>query len=99
MIPRHATKTLLELAKGYPAIAITGPRQSGKTTLAKHVFKEKPYVSLENPDLKEMSQIIPADSLKNIRMGLYLMKLSDHRNSFPIYRKLLMRAINPDVLF
>jgi len=69
MIPRHAEKTLLELAKGYPAIAITGPRQSGKTTLAKHVFKDKPYVSLENPDLKEMSQIDPRGFLEKYKDG------------------------------
>jgi uncharacterized protein len=69
MIPRHATKTLLKLAKGYPAIAITGPRQSGKTTLAKHVFKDKPYVSLENPDLKEMSQVDPRGFLEKYKDG------------------------------
>lgn len=69
MIPRHAENILLELAKGYPAIAITGPRQSGKTTLAKHVFKNKPYVSLENPDLREMSQIDPRGFLDKYRKG------------------------------
>ena len=69
MIPRHAKKTLLELAKGYPAIAITGPRQSGKTTLAKHVFKNKPYVSLENPDFQEMSQIDPRGFLDKYKNG------------------------------
>lgn len=69
MIPRHAENILLELAKGYPAIAITGPRQSGKTTLAKHVFKNKPYVSLENPDLREMSQIDPRGFLDKYKKG------------------------------
>ncbi len=33
MINRHISKAVRELGKGYPAIAITGPRQSGKTTL------------------------------------------------------------------
>ncbi|NNF97764.1 MAG: ATP-binding protein [Desulfobacteraceae bacterium] len=69
MIPRHAEKTLMELSKGYPAIAITGPRQSGKTTLAKHVFGNLPYVSLENPDLREMSQIDPRGFLEKYRKG------------------------------
>lgn len=69
MIPRHAKNILLELAKGYPAIAITGPRQSGKTTLTKHVFKNKPYVSLENPDLREMSQIDPRGFLDKYKKG------------------------------
>jgi predicted AAA+ superfamily ATPase len=43
MIPRKAEQTLLRLAKGFPIIAITGPRQSGKTTLAKSVFNNKHY--------------------------------------------------------
>ncbi len=50
MIPRAATPTLERLAKGFPVIVISGPRQSGKTTLAKSVFSHKTYVSLENPD-------------------------------------------------
>lgn len=50
MIPRAATQTLQQLARGYPILAITGPRQSGKTTLAKATFAEKRYVSLEDPD-------------------------------------------------
>lgn len=50
MIPRTSKTLLHELARGYPAIAITGPRQSGKTTLARAAFGDRPYVSLENPD-------------------------------------------------
>ncbi len=50
MIPRKASDTLERLAKGFPIIALTGPRQSGKTTLAKAVFgQDKPYVSLKSP--------------------------------------------------
>ena len=50
MIPRTALATVLRLARGFPIAALTGPRQSGKTTLARAAFPEKPYVSLENPD-------------------------------------------------
>lgn len=35
----------------FPVITLTGPRQSGKTTLIKNMFPELPYYSLENPDL------------------------------------------------
>ena len=49
MIYRKLTATLQRLAKTFPVIAITGPRQSGKTTLAKAVFADKPYITLEDP--------------------------------------------------
>ncbi|NTV06317.1 MAG: ATP-binding protein [Chlorobiaceae bacterium] len=49
MIYRKLTATLQRLANTFPVIAITGPRQSGKTTLAKAVFADKPYVTLEDP--------------------------------------------------
>lgn len=50
MLPRQLSDTVLRLARSFPIVAITGPRQSGKTTLAKAVFAGKPYISLENPD-------------------------------------------------
>jgi len=49
MISRDAKKTLLRLAKGYPVVAVTGPRQSGKTTIVRATFQKKPYFSLEDP--------------------------------------------------
>ena len=69
MLARSAKKTLIELSKGYPVIAITGPRQSGKTTLAKHIFKKKPYVSFENPDFQEMANEDPRNFLSKYKSG------------------------------
>ena len=59
MIKRKATATVLRLCKGFPVVAITGPRQSGKTTLARAVFPEKPYVSLEDPDTRAFADTDP----------------------------------------
>lgn len=49
MLPRSITPTLHRLAASFPVLAMTGPRQSGKTTLARTEFADRPYVSLEDP--------------------------------------------------
>ena len=49
MLARSITPTLQRLATSFPLLAITGPRQSGKTTLARYQFGDKPYASLEDP--------------------------------------------------
>jgi len=54
-IPRKMEKTALQLMEGFPCLAVTGARQSGKTTLARYLFPEKPYVSLEDPDQREFA--------------------------------------------
>lgn len=72
MIPRLATSTLTRLAKGFPVIALTGPRQSGKTTLAKHVFPNKVHVSLENPEELEFAQKDPKRFLARFKEGAIL---------------------------
>lgn len=50
MIARQAQQTLLRLARGFPIVVITGPRQSGKTTLARATFPDHLYISLEDLD-------------------------------------------------
>ena len=50
MVKRIISNRLLALSKKTPILTITGPRQSGKTTLAKTVFPNYRYISLENPD-------------------------------------------------
>ncbi len=72
MIPRTATATLQRLSKGFPIIALNGPRQSGKTTLAKAVFSDKAYVSLENPDEREFAERDPRAFLKRFETGAIL---------------------------
>lgn len=59
MIPRTAASTLRSLAGQYPVITVTGPRQSGKTTLCQTVFPDKPYVNLERPDVRAFARDDP----------------------------------------
>lgn len=50
MIPRTISKKLLYFASKYPVVTLTGPRQSGKSTLLKACFPDYGYISLEDPD-------------------------------------------------
>lgn len=72
MIPRIAANTFRRLARGFPIVALTGPRQSGKTTLAKAVFTDKAYVSLENPDEREFAERDPRRFLQRFADGAIL---------------------------
>ena len=72
MIPRQALATLQRLAKGFPIVALTGPRQSGKTTLAKLAFPNKAYSSLENPDEREFAEQDPKRFLQRFQDGAIL---------------------------
>jgi len=58
-IKRDLSKVLIKYASKFPVIALMGPRQSGKTTLAKAVFTKHAYVLLENPDEKEFATSDP----------------------------------------
>lgn len=69
MIVRIATQRLKKLAKQFKIVAVTGPRQSGKTTLVKTTFPKKPYVSLENIDNRELAQNDPRGFLNNYPKG------------------------------
>jgi predicted AAA+ superfamily ATPase len=62
----------MRLAKGFPVIAITGPRQSGKTTLARSAFPDKPYLTLEDPDTRLLAESDPRGLLSNYPDGLIL---------------------------
>lgn len=69
MLDRHLTSTLYRLAATFPIVAITGPRQSGKTTLVRAIFTEKPYVSLEDPIERSFAQEDPRGFLARFAKG------------------------------
>jgi hypothetical protein len=59
MIDRTLKTRLLELSEKYPIVTLTGPRQSGKSTLLRHSFPEYNYVSLEDPDVRAFAESDP----------------------------------------
>ena len=65
MRPRVLAKTILRAIKTFPAVVVTGPRQSGKSTLLKYLFsKTHRYVSLEDPDIRIRAREDPLSFLE-----------------------------------
>jgi uncharacterized protein len=69
MIERVLSSRLRELARQMPAVAVTGPRQSGKTTLCRAVFADHQYVSLEPLDMRDYAAEDPRGFLEQYRDG------------------------------
>ncbi|MCK5543455.1 MAG: ATP-binding protein [Desulfobacterales bacterium] len=72
MITRDITKELITSAKEYPVVTVLGPRQSGKTTLVRMTYPDKPYFSMENPDIRTAAETDPRGFLNNIPQGAVL---------------------------
>ncbi len=72
MIPRDLSPTLLALLRQYPVVTVTGPRQSGKTTLCRASLPDLPYVNLEAPDEREFALSDPRGFLGRFPDGAIL---------------------------
>ncbi|HNY15380.1 MAG TPA: ATP-binding protein [Bacteroidales bacterium] len=94
ILERHLTGHLKKMVRKFPVISLTGPRQSGKTTLLKNAFKEFRYFNLERMDLREMISSDPLgflrdsgtrvifDEAQNLpELFSYIQVLSDERKS------------------
>lgn len=69
MIRRNIEPLFRQLAEQYPIVTLVGPRQSGKTTLARMVFPDKPYVTLEDPDMRRFAMEDPRSFLASYQQG------------------------------
>jgi predicted AAA+ superfamily ATPase len=72
MYAREIAPTIKKLATLYPIVGIIGPRQSGKTTLARFLFPDLPYVSLENLDIRLQAEQDPRAFLDLYKDGAIL---------------------------
>ncbi len=67
MIERTLATKMISLAQKFQVITLTGPRQSGKTTLVRAAFPTFPYVSLEEPDIRQLALTDPRGFLSGGR--------------------------------
>lgn len=95
MISRHATKKLLQLVSQFKAVAVIGPRQSGKTTLVKSLFPAKPYVSLEDPDTRTYALEDPRGFLANYPNGAVFDEVQRTPELFSYLQGILDNNENP----
>ena len=72
MIERDITPFLLRLFRQYPFVTLTGPRQSGKTTLCREAFPDLKYVNLEDPNQREFAKSDPNRFLSRLEGGTIL---------------------------
>ncbi len=72
LLPRILSEKIRLLATKFPIVSVTGPRQSGKTTLVRQLFPEYTYCNLENPDYRTAAQQSPRDFLRQNARGLII---------------------------
>ena len=72
MLKREATSAILRLAEQFPVIAVTGPRQSGKSILVKMAFPSKDLVSFDDRNMRELAASNPKDFLRAFPDGVII---------------------------
>lgn len=90
MKPRTLEETIVKASKTFPVIVLTGPRQSGKTTLLRKIFlKTHQYYNLENPDVRMRASQDPITFLKNISGSVILDEIQYVPNLLPYIKSLV----------
>ncbi len=72
IVKREMESAVKKIAQQFPVVTITGPRQSGKTTLVRHLFPEHVYYTLEDPDLRELALSDPRSFLDSSKEAIIL---------------------------
>lgn len=95
MIPRHIAPYILKYSKQYPIVALVGPRQSGKTTLAKALFPDYKYLSLENLDLRQYASTDPRGFLNDQGPFVILDEVQRVPELFPYLQEIVDNRQDP----
>lgn len=72
IIERKIIKELITISKQFPIVSVTGPRQSGKTTLIKYAFSDYDYINLENPNTRKLAQSDPISFIGSFKNKLII---------------------------
>ena len=89
MIERTLTTKMISLAQRFQVITLTGPRQSGKTTLVRAAFSSLPYVSLEEPDIRQIALTDPRGFLSNYPAGAILDEIQNTPELFSYIQRIV----------
>jgi len=89
MIERTLASKVTSLAQKFQVITLTGPRQSGKTTLVRATFPDLPYVSLEEPDIRQIALTDPRGFLSNYPNGVFLDEIQNTPELFSYIQRIL----------
>ena len=71
-IPRTMAEAISEASRYFPIVTLTGPRQSGKSTLLRHIFENVPYYSMEDPDIRQSVVMDPKGFLSQFCDGVII---------------------------
>ncbi len=91
-IRRELSSVMEEAYRYFPVITVTGPRQSGKTTLIRNLFPHLPYYSLENPDVRSFAENDPIAFLNQHPEGMIL----DEVHNTPILSSYIQGMVDDD---
>lgn len=72
MIPRKSYDALMRLSSQFPVVAVTGPRQSGKSTLVEYAFPNKRLISFDDKDIRSLAKANPVDFLRAFPDGVII---------------------------
>jgi hypothetical protein len=89
MIARTLATKIITLAQKFQVITLTGPRQSGKTTLVRAAFPGLPYASLEEPDIRQIALTDPRGFLANYPAGAILDEIQNTPDLFSYIQRLV----------
>lgn len=91
-IHRDMEVAITEASSYFPVVTLTGPRQSGKSTLLRHLFPESPYVSMEEPDIREAAKRDPRGFLADFPQNVII----DEVQRFPELLSYIQGIVDED---